>query len=122
MTVIKRRQRRATVSTDTAPTPLPSGPTVLDIRRINAVLLRIFGPPDIPGGPLAGTRFDPELASRRDHLRAERAYVRSIARWQRWDARLHGHNPVPPPWWAAALDAADRDTTAHGQYWDASHL
>lgn len=121
MTVISRRLPRAT---DTARPPLPTEPSTLQIRRINAIyaaLLWVLGPSDTPDGPLAGTRFDPELAAPRDHERAERRYVKSVARWQRWDARLHGHNPIPPPWWAEALDAADREATAHGQGSDLPH-
>lgn len=114
MTVIDRRQRR---TTDTAPPPSPTELSGLQVRRINAfyaALLQVFGPSDTPDGPLAGTRFDPELVSRREHERAEWRYAKSIARWRRWDGRLHGHNPVPPPWWAEALDAADREATEHG--------
>ncbi len=62
-----------------------------------------------------GTKYDPRLALRRDHEKFKRRRTKSVARWQRWDARLRGHNPVPSPGWPEALEAADHDATPSRQ-------
>jgi hypothetical protein len=67
------------------------------IHPFYAALLHIYGPADSPSNPLAGTQHDHRLGERRQHEQAERYRVNAYARWQRWDKRLHGHNPLLRP-------------------------
>lgn len=74
------------------------------LRRINmfhAAAYRLFGPADGPAhssfNPLTGTKYDSGLAIQHWHEQVERHRAKTDARWQRWNKRLHGHYPVPPP-------------------------
>lgn len=112
MTIIHRRQQ----VTGVPPTPPDATPSP-ELERINAfyaALVRLLGPPDSPDSPLVGTKYDTRLAAKREREEFERRRVRANARWQRWDERLHGHNPVPPPFWfpeSSEPDAAEPDAT-----------
>lgn len=67
------------------------------INPVYAALLRVFGPPDSPDNPLLGTKYDPRLAAQREREKFTRRRIKVDERWQRWDHRLHGHHPMPPP-------------------------
>lgn len=93
--IIPRRRRSA----GEAP-PQPSESDSSEPRRINpiyAALLRVLGPPESQDNPLLGTKYDPRLAARRAQEKSERHRDKALVRWQRWEHRLHGHHPVPPP-------------------------
>ncbi|TWP34308.1 hypothetical protein [Leekyejoonella antrihumi] len=80
------------------------------MNPVSAALLRVFGPSDSPGNPLVGTKYDPTLAAQRGMERTARHHAQVNAGWQRWDKRLHGHNPVPP--YKISDDAAPDVSTA----------
>lgn len=113
--MVSIRWRRRFVQVARAPLPTEIPGLVVHINPVYAELLRVFGPPDTPDNPLVGTKYDPRLALRRDHEKFKRRRTKSVARWQRWDARLRGHNPVPSPGWLEALEAADHDATPSRQ-------
>jgi hypothetical protein len=70
----------------------------LQISRVRAALLRVWGPADSWDSPLAGTKYDPVHQAERQHESLERRRQRWEERKQHWDARLHGPLPgdLPP--------------------------
>ncbi len=48
--------------------PLPT-PPLLHLGRLHAFALALFGPPDTPGHPYTGTKYDPRLKQLREQQR-----------------------------------------------------
>jgi len=61
------------------------------IGRVQAALLRVWGPADSWDNPLAGTKYDPVHQAERQHASLEHRRERWEERKRHWDERLHGH-------------------------------
>jgi hypothetical protein len=44
---------------------------LLPLGRVHAIALALFGPPDTPGHPFTGTRYDPRLKQHADQARRQ---------------------------------------------------
>ncbi len=66
-------------------------PRFRPINKVQATLLRVWGPADSWDNPLTGTRYDPALLALRQHESLQRRRARWELRKQHWNQRAHRH-------------------------------
>jgi hypothetical protein len=64
-----------------------------EIGRVQAALLRVWGPADSWDSPLVGTRYDPNRRAERQHDSLEFRRQRWEDRKRHWDERRHPQHP-----------------------------
>jgi len=76
--------------------PQDSDDEFRQISHLKATLLRVWGPADSWDNPLAGTKYDPIVAQRRQHEQLEERRSRWEHRKEHWHEMTHRHTEPRP--------------------------